>query len=68
MATSAPVSFTPEVFLLQFEVGNCCQSTITSKSISAELGKACGKAKKAITCCKKCMCNGSSSRGLSNWA
>ena len=46
MATSASVSFVPEVFSLQFEAGNCCQSTITSASISAELGKACGKAKK----------------------
>ena len=46
MAISAPVSFTPEVYLPQFEAGDCCQSTIASASISAELGKACGKAKK----------------------
>lgn len=35
-----------DLFSSNFEAGSCCQSTITSASISAELGKACGKAKK----------------------
>ncbi|MBL4583856.1 MAG: hypothetical protein JKX83_04490 [Pseudomonadales bacterium] len=46
MVASVAESLEFNVFSSRFEVGNCCQSTITSASISAELDKACGKAKK----------------------
>ena len=46
MVALAAQSLDEDVFSIQFEMGNCCDSTITSASISAELGRACGKAKK----------------------
>ncbi|MBV1915280.1 MAG: hypothetical protein KUG72_07840 [Pseudomonadales bacterium] len=46
MVASAAKPFELEVISSRFEGDNCCQSTITSASISAELGKACKKAKK----------------------
>ena len=46
MSTPLAGSLSFDIFSSQFVVGNCCQSTITSSSISAELGEACGKAKK----------------------
>jgi len=44
--SSAAETLEFDLFSTKFEAGQCCKSTITSASISAELGRACGKAKK----------------------
>ena len=46
MVASTVRSVEQEIFSSEIEEGKCCKSTIASASISAELGKACGKAKK----------------------